>query len=51
MRLQLAAARRRLGEMGRSEMVTESDRWFADHGVRNPEAWTRMLIPGTFTGN
>ncbi len=51
MRLELAAARRRLGELGRSEMIAESDRWFADHGVRNPEAWTRMLIPGTFSSN
>ncbi len=48
MPLHLAAARRRLGEMGRAGKMEEADAWMTAHGIRNPRAWTRMLVPGTF---
>jgi hypothetical protein len=49
MPLHLAAARRRAGEMGRAGKIEEADEWMTAHGVRNPKAWARMLVPGTFS--
>jgi hypothetical protein len=49
MPLHLAVARRRLGTVRRDGMADDSDRWLIDHGVRNPGAWTRMLVPGRFS--
>jgi hypothetical protein len=50
MRLHVAAARRRLGEKLRdergSQLVAEADAWMKGQGIKNPEAMTRMLVPG-----
>jgi serine/threonine protein kinase/tetratricopeptide (TPR) repeat protein len=48
MPLHLAAARRRLGEIGRSGKIEEADAWMTAHGIRNPRAWAQMLVPGSF---
>jgi hypothetical protein len=48
MPLHLAVARRQLGRLRRDGMADDSDRWLIDRGVRNPAAWTRMLVPGRF---
>jgi hypothetical protein len=48
MPLHLAAARRRLGELGRAGKIDEADEWMTAHGVRNPRAWAQMLVPGSF---
>ena len=49
MPLHLAAAQRRQGEMRRDGTSQAADQWMIDHGVRNPAAWARMLVPGTFS--
>jgi hypothetical protein len=49
MPLHLAVARRQLGRVRRDSMADDSDRWLIDRGVRNPGAWTRMLVPGRFS--
>jgi serine/threonine protein kinase/tetratricopeptide (TPR) repeat protein len=50
MRLQAAAARRRLGSLLRDErglqLLTDADAWMKGQGIKNPEAMTRMLAPG-----
>jgi serine/threonine protein kinase len=48
MPLHVAAARRRLGEIGRAQKIVEADAWMTAHGIVNPVAWTRMLVPGDF---
>lgn len=48
MPLHLAAARRRLGELGRAGKLEEADAWMTAHGVTNPGAMARMLVPGNF---
>jgi hypothetical protein len=48
MPMHLFAARRRLGELGRAGKIEEADAWMTAHGVRNPRAWTQMLVPGVF---
>jgi hypothetical protein len=48
MPLHAAAAKRRLGEMGRPGYIEEADAWMNAHGIQNPEAMTRMLVPGAF---
>ena len=48
MPMHLAAARRRLGELGREGKIEEADGWMTAHGVRNPRAWTQMVVPGNF---
>ena len=49
MPLHLAAARRRLGEMRGDRATMEADQWMTDHGIRNPGAFARMLVPGGFS--
>jgi hypothetical protein len=51
MPMHLAAARRRLGEMGRAGNIEEADSWMTAHGVRDARAWARMLAPGMFSPN
>ena len=46
--MHLFAARRRLGELGRAGKIEEADTWMITHGVKNPGAWTQMLVPGSF---
>ncbi len=50
MQLHAAAARRRRGElMGGSEgqeLIARADDWMTEHGVRNPERMTRLMVPG-----
>jgi len=50
MRLHASAARRRLGELLRDErgqnMVSEADAWMTEQKIKNPEAMTRMVVPG-----
>jgi hypothetical protein len=50
MRLHVAAIRRRLGEKLRDDrgrqMIKESDAWMAKQKIKNPEAMTRMVVPG-----
>jgi hypothetical protein len=48
MPMHLFAARRRLGELGRAGKIEEADVWMTAHGVKNPRAWTQMLVPGMF---
>ena len=48
MPMHLFAARRRLGELGRAGKIEEADTWMITHGVKNPGAWTQMLVPGSF---
>jgi hypothetical protein len=48
MPMHLFAARRRLGELGRAGKIEEADAWMTAHGVKNPRAWTQMLVPGVF---
>ena len=49
MPLHLAAARRRLGELRADRGTAEGDQWMRDHGIRNPAAFARMLVPGRFS--
>jgi hypothetical protein len=49
MPLHLAAARRRLGEMRADRTTVDADQWMTDHGIRNPAAFARMLVPGRFS--
>jgi tRNA A-37 threonylcarbamoyl transferase component Bud32 len=48
MPLHWASARRRLGEALGDGSVDGSDQWLREHGVLNPAAWARMLVPGDF---
>jgi len=48
MPLHLAATRRRSGELRKDGTIEAADQWMIDHGVRDPSAWARMLVPGRF---
>jgi hypothetical protein len=28
--------------------IESADHWMIDHGIRDPAAWARMLVPGRF---
>jgi serine/threonine protein kinase len=47
MRLYASAARRRQGELlGEKEVVSRADAWMTEQGIRRPELFAAMLIPG-----
>ena len=50
MELYAAASRRRLGEMVGGDhgyqLLTETNAWMANQRIKNPDAMTRMLVPG-----